>query len=55
MLSQRYDSDKLIILHTTRAKFTFEKPVAWTRDGEAGGKYAEVELKNYAAPIELIF
>ena len=55
VLSQRYDSDKLIILHTTRAKFTFEKPVAWTRDGEAGGKYAEVELKNYAAPIELIF
>ena len=55
VLSQRYDSNKLIILHTTRAKFTFEKPVAWTRDGEAGGKYAEVELKNYAAPIELIF
>ena len=55
VLSQRYDSDKLIILHTTLAKFTFEKPVAWTRDGEAGGKYAEVELKNYAAPIELIF
>jgi len=55
VLSQRYDSDKLIILHTTRAKFTFEKPVAWTRDGEAGGEYAEVELKNYAAPIELIF
>lgn len=55
VLSQRYDSKKLIILHTTRAKFTFEKPVAWTRDGEAGGEYAEVELKNYAAPIELIF
>ena len=55
VLSQRYDSNKLIILHTTRAKFTFEKPVAWTRDGEAGGKYAEVELKNYAAPIERIF
>ena len=55
VLSQRYDSNKLIILHTTRAKFTFEKPVAWTRDGEAGGEYAEVELKNYAAPIELIF
>lgn len=55
VLSQRYDSDKLIILHTTHAKFTFEKPVAWTRDGEAGGEYAEVELKNYAAPIELIF
>lgn len=55
VLSQRYDSNKLIILHTTRAKFTFEKPVAWTRDGEAGGEYTEVELKNYAAPIELIF
>lgn len=55
VLSQRFDSDKLLILHTRRARFSFEKPVAWTRDGEAGGEYKEIELKNYAAPIEFIF
>lgn len=55
VLSQRFDSDKLLILHTKRARFIFEKPVAWTRDGEAGGAYQEVELCNYEAPIEFIF
>ena len=37
VLSRRFDSDKLIILHTKKAKFTFEKEVPWTRDGEDGG------------------
>ena len=55
VLSQRFDSDKLLILHTKKAKFTFEKPVAWTRDGEAGGEYREIELCNYKAPVEMIF
>lgn len=55
VLSQRFDSDKLLILHTKHARFTFEKPVAWTRDGEAGGVYQEVELCNYKAPIDIIF
>lgn len=55
VLSQRFDSDKLVIVHTKHAKFTFENEVAWTRDGEDGGAYREIELKNYAAPIEFIF
>ena len=55
VLSQRYDCDDLIILHTKKAKFTFEKPVAWTRDGENGGEYTEIELTNYRSPIELVF
>ena len=55
VLTQRFDSDKLLILHTKRARFTFEKPVAWTRDGEAGGEYSEIELVNHAAPVEFIF
>ena len=55
VLSQRFDSDKLLILHTKRARFHFDKPVTWTRDGEAGGLHQDVELCNYAAPIEFIF
>ncbi|MBR4549421.1 MAG: YegS/Rv2252/BmrU family lipid kinase [Oscillospiraceae bacterium] len=55
VLSQRFDSDKLLILHTKKAKFHFEKPVPWTRDGEAGGWHKDVELCNYAAPIAFIF
>lgn len=55
VLSRRFDSDKLIILHTSKAKFTFEKPVAWTRDGEDGGLHQEIELCNYMHPVQLIF
>ncbi|MBR5093572.1 MAG: diacylglycerol kinase family lipid kinase [Oscillospiraceae bacterium] len=55
VLSQRFDSDKLIILHTKKARFVFEKPVPWTRDGEDGGPHRELELRNYHAPVKLIF
>lgn len=55
VLSQRFDSDKVLILHTTHARFTFDKPVAWTRDGEAGGEHRTVELCNYPHPVKLIF
>ena len=55
VLSRRFDSENLLILHTKKAKFTFQKPVAWTRDGEAGGEHQEVTLCNYHAPVQLIF
>lgn len=55
VLTQRYDSDSLIILHTKTARFIFDRPVAWTRDGEAGGEYQEITLKNVKAPINFIF
>ncbi len=55
VLSQRYDSEKLLILHTKKAVFHFDKPVPWTRDGEDGGAHQDVELCNYEAPIEFIF
>ena len=55
VLSGRFDCDDLLVLHTTKAKFTFDKPVAWTRDGENGGVHQSIELMNYHAPIEMIF
>ena len=55
VLSRRFDSDKILILHTRKARFIFEKPVPWTRDGEDGGLHRDIELRNYKAPIRLIF
>ena len=55
VLSERFDSDNLLILHTTRARFRFDRPVAWTRDGEAGGEYDDIEVRNIRCPVELIF
>ncbi|MBR0041043.1 MAG: YegS/Rv2252/BmrU family lipid kinase [Oscillospiraceae bacterium] len=54
-LTQSFDCPDLLILHTTRATFTFEKPVPWTRDGEDGGAHSSLSLCNYPAPVELIF
>ncbi|MBQ3481929.1 MAG: YegS/Rv2252/BmrU family lipid kinase [Oscillospiraceae bacterium] len=54
-LTQNFDCPDLLILHTTKATFRFEKPVPWTRDGEDGGSHTELTLRNYPAPVELIF
>lgn len=54
-ISQRYDSENIFMRHTRWARFTFDKPVAWTRDGEAGGEYTQIELFNHKAPIRMIF
>ena len=55
VLTQRFDSDTMIIVHTKSARFEFDRPVAWTRDGEPGGLWQTVELKNVHAPVQLIF
>ena len=55
VLSRRFDSEYLIILHTKKAVFTFNKPVAWTCDGEAGGEHRKITLCNYHAPVRFIF
>lgn len=55
VLSQKFDSDKLMILHTKHARFIFDRPVAWTRDGEEGGRFTELSLCNHKSPVQLIF
>ena len=55
VISQRFDNENLLVLHTKKAKFSFDKPVAWTRDGEDGGSHTQVELSNIPRPIRLIF
>ncbi len=55
VLSERFDSEKLIILHTKKARFRFDYPVAWTRDGEAGGEYRDIMIRNIPCPVKLIF
>ena len=55
VLSQRFDSDKLLILHTKKAHFYFDKSVPWTRDGESGGEYTDIAVRNIHCPVKLIF
>ena len=55
VLSESFDSEKLVILHTKKARFRFDTPVAWTRDGEEGGAYTDIEIRNIHSPVKLIF
>ena len=55
VLTRSFDSKYLKIIQTRHARFIFDRPVAWTRDGEDGGKHRELELCNYHAPVRLIF
>ena len=55
VLSERFDSDKLLILQTRTASFHFDRPVPWTRDGEAGGEFTDIALRNCPRAVRLIF
>ena len=55
VLSERFDSENLIILQTRSASFHFDRPVAWTRDGEAGGEYTDIALRNCPRAVRMIF
>jgi len=51
---QTYDGDNVQILHASKAKFIFREEVAWTVDGEDGGKHKKVEITNCHRAIEIV-
>ncbi|MDR2569990.1 MAG: YegS/Rv2252/BmrU family lipid kinase [Oscillospiraceae bacterium] len=51
---QKYDGDNVQILHASSVRFYFEEEVAWTIDGEDGGKHKKVEITNYHKAIEIV-
>ena len=54
VLNQYYDNENVILVQSKNLRFTFEEPVAWTRDGEAGGVTTDVRLSNNHAAIHII-
>ena len=55
VINKRFDNENLIVLHTKKAKFKFDHPVSWTRDGEDGGITKEIELRNLPRALQFIF
>ena len=49
-----YDGDNVHMLHASNVRFIFEDEVAWTVDGEDGGKHKKVEIKNCHKAIEIV-
>jgi diacylglycerol kinase family enzyme len=54
VLSQNYNNDHIVLLQSKELKFEFPEPVAWTRDGEAGGVVREIVLRNNHAAVNII-
>ena len=54
MTMKTYDGDNVQLLHSSKAKFTFQSDVAWTIDGEDGGQHREVEISNCYRAINII-
>ncbi|MDR0905059.1 MAG: YegS/Rv2252/BmrU family lipid kinase [Oscillospiraceae bacterium] len=49
-----YFSENVRLIHTSRVKFTFEEPVAFTRDGENGGMHTELLIENRSRAVQII-
>lgn len=46
LLKQEFDFKHLYAFKSAEVTFTFEEPTCWTRDGEFGGSYTKVQIKN---------
>lgn len=54
ILTRNLSGNQIMMLQSKHVKFTFEKPVKWTRDGEAGGAHQEVDCKALHSAISII-
>lgn len=54
VLSNNFNQQNVIFLKSREVRIMFEKPAAWTRDGEDGGVHQEVRIINRNEGIELI-
>ena len=52
--TQSYDGDNVLLLHASSVAFKFDEEVAWTIDGEDGGRHTEVEITNCREAIKII-
>jgi len=54
ILNQDYNGPAMSIVQTSHVHFSFPEPVAFTRDGEAGGIYQELEIQNPPRAVNFI-
>ena len=54
LLRQKYDGVNVILIQSADLTVTFDKPVAWTRDGEKGGEHQVVHLVNHPSAVKII-
>ncbi len=53
LLANNFSSEYVTALKSSRVKFTFRDPVAWTLDGEDGGSHRQVVCENVPRAIRM--
>lgn len=54
VLSNNFDQQNVVFLKSREVRIMFEKPAAWTRDGEDGGVHQDVFITNHREGVEII-
>ena len=54
VLSADFSGQNVLFLKSREVHFTFEEPVAWTRDGEDGGRHRDVSIRNCHPGVDII-
>jgi YegS/Rv2252/BmrU family lipid kinase len=54
VLANKFTSGYVTLLHSKKARFVFDDPVAWTLDGEDGGCHTEVLCENVPHAIRMM-
>ncbi len=53
IMAKNYNNEHILLLQSRKVRFTFDRPVAWTRDGESGGQRQKVQLENLCSAVEI--
>ncbi len=53
LMHRNFNTDSIILFHTRKVSFEFERPIQWTRDGEDGGIYESVEITNLEKAVRI--
>ena len=51
---KQYDPDYTLFFHASRLKMTFDRPLAWTLDGEKGGVFQCVDISNCCRAVSFL-
>ena len=54
LLSQKADNKYIYYFKTSRIKITAKEEIAWTLDGEDGGKHQDVEILNLRQAVQIM-
>jgi len=54
VLTGTFDDENIFFTHTKKARFIFDEPVAWTRDGEDGGSHQDITAENLHMAVKMM-